>query len=432
MSRTDAILSRLLTLHPNKLIDLSLGRIERLLAELGHPERNLPPVIHVAGTNGKGSTIAHMRAFLEAGGHKVHVFTSPHLVHFRERIRLAGTLVSNAELNRALEHCEQVNAGQPITYFEITTAAALYLFAQEKADYLLLEVGLGGRADATNVIAEPLGTIITPVSLDHVEFLGPTIGEIAHEKAGILKKGAPAVIARQPDEAHAAIAREAAKLGVTPFWGGQDFDGFHQNGRLTYQDEEGLLDLPPSKLAGPFQYENASIAIAAIRHFNLPVSNADIEKGLGAVDWPGRLMPLKKGSLRDLLPPSHELWLDGGHNEAGGRVLAEAMHDMQTRTPRPLVLIMGTYASKDAASYLAHFGDLPRKVFTVRIPGERASWTARELAEMAEQQGLEARPMRSVKQALLAAREVPNARVVICGGIFLAGSVLEQNQTPPT
>lgn len=432
MSRTDAILSRLLTLHPNKLIDLSLGRIERLLAELGHPEQNLPPVIHVAGTNGKGSTIAYMRAFLEAAGHKVHVFTSPHLIRFNERIRLAGTLVSSAQLNGALEHCERINAGRPITYFEITTAAALYLFAKEPADYLLLEVGLGGRSDATNVVDHPLGTVITPVSIDHVEFLGPTIAEIAHEKAGILKRGAPAVIARQTDAAHDAIAKEARKLGVTPFYGGADFDGYQQNGRLIYQDEDGLLDLPPPKLAGPFQFANASVAIAAMRHFKLPVLAEHIESGLGTVNWPGRVMPLKTGALRDLLPKGHELWLDGGHNEAGGMVLAEAMCEMQIRQPRPLVLIMGTFANKDAAGYLAHFGDMPRKVFTVRIPGERASWTARQLAELATAQGLEAWPMRSVKQALLATREVPNARVVICGGLFLAGSVLAQNQTPLT
>ncbi len=432
MSRTDAILTRLLQLHPNKLIDLSLDRMERLLTELGHPERRLPPVIHVAGTNGKGSTIAYARAFLEAAGSRVHVYTSPHLVHFRERIRLGGTLVTNRRLNAALEHCERVNDGRPITYFEITTAAALYLFADEPADYLLLEVGLGGRYDATNVVADPLGTVITPVSVDHVEFLGHSLDSIAREKAGILKRGAPAVIGRQADGVRTAIEDEAHKLGVTPVIGGQDYDGYAQDGRFVYQDENGLLDLPPPRLTGPFQFDNAAIAIAAMRHFGLPVSEADIAKGLGTVDWPARMMPLKTGVLRDLLPAGHELWLDGGHNAAGGAVVAEAVRALDARAPRPLVMVMGTFANKDAKGFLSHFGDTPHTVLTVRIPGERASWTARQLADLAQEQGLDARPMRGVKSALMAAAEIADARVIICGGLYLAGHVLAQNKTPPT
>lgn len=431
MSRTDATLKRLLSLHPNKLIDLSLGRVQHLLAALGHPERRLPPVIHVAGTNGKGSTIAHCRAFLEAAGQKVHVYTSPHLVHFRERIRLAGTLVSSARLNAALEHCETVNAGRPITYFEITTAAAIYLFAEEPGDYLLLEVGLGGRFDATNVVDNPLGTIITPVSLDHVEFLGDTIDAIAREKAGILKKGAPAVIGRQADAGRLAIAEEAAKLGVAPAFAGQDFDGYAQNGRLVYHDENGLLDLPPSKLAGPFQFDNAALAIAAMRYFKLPVTEADIAKGLAEVQWPARMMQLRHGALRDLMPKTHELWLDGGHNEAGGGVAATAMRAMHKANQRPFVLIMGTFANKDAKGFLAHFGDLPEAVLTIRIPGERASWSARQLADLANEQGLKAQPMRSIEGALRQAATIENARVLICGGLYLAGHVLARNKTPP-
>lgn len=430
MNRTDAILQRLLSLHPNKLIDLSLVRITRLLAELGHPEQKLPPVIHVAGTNGKGSTIAYMRAFLEAAGQKVHVYTSPHLVHFRERIRLAGTLVTDKQLNAALEHCEEVNAGRPITYFEITTAAAIYLFAQEPADYLLLEVGLGGRFDATNVIDHPLGAVITPVSIDHVEFLGSDLAGIAREKAGILKRGAAAVVARQDEAALAAIADEAQKLGVSPYYAGQDFDGYQQNGRLVYHDEDGLLDLPPPKLLGPFQFDNAALAIAAVRHFKLPVSAEQIAQGLGQVDWPARMMPLKIGVLRKLLSAEHELWLDGGHNAAGGGVVADALRQMQRQNPRPLVLIMGTFANKDAKGFLNHFGDMPQQVLTVRIPGERASWSARQLADLAQAQGLTARPMRSIKSALAEAAKIDGARVVICGGLYLAGHVLEQNKTP--
>lgn len=431
MSRTDAILARLLALHPNKLIDLKLNRIERLLEALGRPQDRLPPVIHVAGTNGKGSTIAHCRAFLEAADKSVHVYTSPHLVAFRERIRLAGELVSTRQLNKALEECEQVNNGQPITYFEITTAAAFYLFAQIPADYLLLEVGLGGRFDATNVVPKPLGTIITPVSIDHTEFLGDTLGAIAHEKAGILKRGVPAVVGRQPDEARYAIEGEAARLSVPIQIAGQDFDGYAQNGRLIYQDETGLLDLPPSRLAGPFQYDNAALAVAAVRHFKLPVTEAQIASGLGKVNWPARFMPITNGVLRDLLPNSHELWLDGGHNEAGGKVLADALISMQRHSPRPLVLVMGTFANKDAKAFLSHFGKLPEKVLTLSIPGDRASWSARELADQAGQIGLDARPVRSIKSALGLAAEIKNARVVICGALHLAGNVLAQNQTPP-
>jgi dihydrofolate synthase/folylpolyglutamate synthase len=429
MSRTDAILKRLLSLHP-KLIDLELTRIERLLDRLGRPQDRLPPVIHVAGTNGKGSTVAYLRAFLEAAGKRVHVYTSPQLVRFNERIRLDGELVSNRQLNQALETCEAANAGVPITYFEITTAAALLLFAEVPADYLLLEVGLGGRFDATNVVAHPLGTIITPVSIDHVEYLGNSIGLIAKEKAGILKHGAPAVIGLQTNEGLAAIEHEARKLGVTPIVARQDFDAHAENGRMVFQGGDELMDLPLPRLAGPHQIDNAALAIAAARHFGLPVTEADIAKGLRTVDWPARLMPLQ-GKLSALLSKGQELWLDGGHNDAGGMVLAEALRDMDRSRPRPLVLIMGTFANKDAKGYLSHFRDLPEVVFTVPIPGDRAAWPARTLADLARAQGLDAHPKRSVEGALKAAADYPDARIVICGALHLAGHVLDINGTPP-
>jgi dihydrofolate synthase / folylpolyglutamate synthase len=429
MSRTDAILKRLLALHP-RLIDLNLERELRLLERLGSPHEHLPPVIHVAGTNGKGSTIAFLRAFLEAAGKRVHVYTSPQLVHFNERIRLAGQLVSNRQLNEALETCETVNGGEPITYFEITTAAAFLLFSQVPADYLLLEVGLGGRFDATNVVDHPMGTIITPVSIDHVEYLGDTVAKIAHEKAGILKRGSRAAVGRQTDEGLAAIEAEAKRLGITPIVAGRDFDGYPQNGRIVVQDEAGLLDLPRPKLAGPHQIDNAALAVAAARHFALPVTEADIARGMTSVVWPARLMPLK-GKLSAFLLPGQELWLDGGHNEAGGMVLAEALRDMDRRRPKPLVLIMGTFANKDARGYLGHFGDLPKVVFTVPIPGDRAAWPPRALADLAISQGLKAAPKRSVEAALKAAAEYPGARVVICGALHLAGHVLDKNGTPP-
>jgi dihydrofolate synthase/folylpolyglutamate synthase len=429
VSRTDAILARLLALHP-RLIDLSLDRMERLLDALGRPQDRLPPVIHVAGTNGKGSTVAYLRACLEAAGKSVHVYTSPQLVHFNERIRLAGTLVDNRRLNAALEHCEAVNGGVPITYFEITTAAAIHLFATNPADFLLLEVGLGGRYDATNVVDRPLGTVITPVSIDHVEYLGPDIAGIAREKAGILKRGSKAVVARQTDAGLAAIADEARKLGVTPFIAGQDFDAYFSDGRMAYQDESGLVDLPLPALAGPHQIENAGTAVAAIRHFGLPVSEEAIAKGLRAVDWPARLAPVT-GKLRAAIHPDQELWLDGGHNEAGGRVLAAALRQMQARTPRPLVMIMGTFANKDAEGYLRHFADMAPLVLTVPIPGERAAWRPSELAKLAHSIGYETRPMRGVRSALAAAREIKGARIVICGSLHLAGTVLGLDGSPP-
>jgi dihydrofolate synthase/folylpolyglutamate synthase len=429
LSRTDQILRRLLDLHP-KLIDLTLDRIERLLAEMGRPQDRLPPVIHVAGTNGKGSTVAYLRAFLEAAGKRVHVYTSPQLVDFRERIRLDGQLVTARQLNAALEYCEAVNAGTPITYFEITTAAAIKLFADVPADFLLLEVGLGGRYDATNVVAHPLGAIITPVSIDHVEYLGNTVGVIAREKAGIIKRGAPLVVARQTEEGMASIAAEAAALGVKPFAAGVDFDGYVSDGKLIYQDESGLLDLPLPALRGVHQIGNATAAIAAARHFGLPVTDKDIAEGLRRVVWPARLQPLR-GKLSALLPVSHELWLDGGHNEAGGAVLAESLREMNRARPRPLVLVMGTFANKDAKGFLGHFDGAPAAVFTVKIPGERASWTARQLADLAQAQGLTARPMRGIASALRATAEIPDARVVICGSLHLAGDVLRKNGTAP-
>ena len=430
MSRTDAILKRLLALHP-KLIDLHLDRELRLLEDLGRPQDRLPPVIHVAGTNGKGSTIAFLRAFLEAAGKRVHVYTSPHLVRFNERIRLAGKLVSNQRLNAALEVCETANAGRPITYFEITTAAALLLFAEEPADYLLLEVGLGGRFDATNVVDHPLGCVITPVSIDHVDYLGDRLAGIAREKAGILKRGALAAFGRQRPEGLEVLRAEASRLGIAPLVAGEDFDGYGENGRMVVQDQHGLMDLPLPRLAGPHQVDNATLAIAAARHFGLPLTEADFARGLSLVEWPARLMPLR-GRLSALLRPDQELWLDGGHNEAGGMVLAAALREMDRHQPRPLVLVMGTFANKDARGYLAHFGTQPAMVFTVPIPGDRAAWPARGLADLARELGLPARPKRSVEGALrAAAADYPGARIVICGALHLAGHVLHVNGSRP-
>ncbi|RYE46711.1 MAG: bifunctional folylpolyglutamate synthase/dihydrofolate synthase [Hyphomicrobiales bacterium] len=431
VSRTDAILKRLLKLHP-KLIDLKLDREVRLLERIGNPQDHLPPVIHVAGTNGKGSTLAYLRAFLEASGKKVHVMTSPHLVRFNERIRLAGKLVSSRKLNQALEFCEQANGGEPITFFEITTAAALKLFSEVKADYLLLETGMGGRFDASNVVAQPLGTVITPVDYDHQNFLGNSLDRIAWEKAGILKRGAKAVFGRQRDEGRAVLVREAARLGVTPLIAGEDFDGRAEDGRLVYQDEQGLLDLPPPALAGPHQFDNAALAIAATRHFGLPVSEADIAKGLREVVWPARLQPVH-GTLLQLLPPGSELWLDGGHNAHGAAALALALEEMQVRRPLPLVLIMGLMSTRKPADFLAPFAGKIEKVFALTIPGEPNAHAAATIVEQAREGGFEAAQSSSILNALADAAKLGHpARVVFAGSLYLAGHVLHQNGTPPS
>ena len=428
MSRTDAILERLLGLHP-KLIDLGLERTLRLLEDLGRPQDRLPPVIHVAGTNGKGSTIAFLRAFLEAAGSRVHVYTSPHLVAFRERIRLGGDLVSDARLEAALERCETANAGRSITFFEITTAAALLLFAQERADFLLLEVGLGGEFDATNVIEHPLGVVITPVAIDHQQFLGNTLAQIAGAKAGILKRGRPAVFGLQEPEARAVLTRTAARLGIVPLIAGEDFSGALEGGRLVYQDTD-LLDLPPPRLLGAHQIENAALAIAAVRHFGLPVSTEALSAGLRGVDWPARLSPLD-GPLRALLSPSHELWLDGGHNAHGAAALARALLEMERRRPAPLVLIVGMMNTRAPAEFLAAFANRPGRVLALTIPGEANAHKAETIARDAETLGLSASAEPDLGAALRAAAMVRDARVVICGSLYLAGHVLAQNGTPP-
>ncbi|RYE08751.1 MAG: bifunctional folylpolyglutamate synthase/dihydrofolate synthase [Hyphomicrobiales bacterium] len=429
MSRTDAILKRLMALYP-RFMDLDLARERLLLDKLGNPEQHLPPVIHVAGTNAKGSTIAYLRAMLEAAGKRVHVYTSPHLVRFNERIRLAGELVSTRRINDALEEVERINAGTPITQFEITTSAALKLFAETPADYLLLEVGLGGDFDSTNVIDHPLGTIITPVDFDHQKWLGYTVAEIASHKAGILKRGAPAVIGRQRDEGLAAIERAAARLKVEPFVQGRDYDGYAQDGRLIYQDEDGLLDLPTPALVGHHQFDNAALAIAAVRHFKLPVSDKQIAEGLRKVVWPGRIQPLK-GRLRDQLPAASELWLDGAHNAHGAAALARSLEEMNAARPKPLVLLLGMMNTREPADFLEPFRALNPKVLTLSIPGEINAHKAGYIAAEAQRAGFDAKACRALGPALDAAAKVDGARVVICGSLYLGGYALDKNGTPP-
>ena len=425
MAPSDAILNRLLSLHP-KIIDLSLERIERILARLGNPERKLPPVIHVAGTNGKGSTVAYLRSILEQAGLKVHCYTSPHLVKFHERIYVAGETIPEEKLSALLEECETANGESPITFFEITTAAAFLAFARTPADYLILEVGLGGRLDATNVISKPAVSVITTIDYDHQQYLGNTLTAIAHEKAGILKQNVPAVIGAQPDEARAEIERVAEAIGALLRIANQEWQSFEQHGRLVFQDESGLLDLSLPQLKGRHQIDNAGNAIAAIRLLDdSRVTEAHIEQGLKSVTWPARMQRLGPGALTALLPGDAELWLDGGHNPSAGRVIARAFSDINDRHSRPLVLIWGMLNTKDAGSFIEPFAGLAKRVVTITIPGEPNAVPAEELAEIARSRNLSAETATSLTKALgQALLTTPAPRILICGSLYLAGHVL--------
>ena len=432
MARSDAILNRLLSLHP-KIIDLSLERMQRILAKLGNPERKLPPVIHVAGTNGKGSTVAYIKSILERAGLKVHCYTSPHLVRFHERIYVAGETIAEEKLSALLEECEAANGDAPITFFEITTAAAFLAFSRTPADYLILEVGLGGRLDATNVIAKPALSVITSVDYDHQQYLGNTLSAIAHEKAGILKYGVPAIIGAQPDEARAEIERVAEKTGAPVFIANQDWQSFEQHGRLVFQDENGLLDLSLPQLKGRHQVDNAGNAIAAIRLLDdARVSETHIEQGLKSVVWPARMQKLGAGTLTNLIPKDAELWLDGGHNPAAGRVIARAFSDINDRFSRPLILIWGMLNTKDAGSFIEPFAGLAQRVVTIAIPGEPNAVPADELAEIARGQNLSAETATSLTKALgQASLTTPAPRILICGSLYLAGHVLSLHENKP-
>jgi dihydrofolate synthase/folylpolyglutamate synthase len=431
MARIDDILARLKQLHPLS-IDLSLGRIERLLGELGHPERRLPPVIHIAGTNGKGSVTAYLKAMLQAAGHHVHVYTSPHLVRFNERIEIGhrngARPIDEQLLGDLLERVERVNAGQPITFFEITTAAAFLAFAENPADAVILEVGLGGRLDTTNVVPHPAVTAITAISMDHAERLGGTLASIAFEKAGILKRGVPAVIARQPDEVERVIEARAAEVGAPLIRKGQEFDAYRQNGRLVFQGEDRLLDLPLPALIGRHQIDNAGVAIAAaLTAKSLAIDEAAIAKGLAGVRWPARMQRLTSGPLVDLVGPDAELWLDGGHNPAAGLALAETLADLDERSSRPVWLVVGMMGQKDAAGFLSPFRNLVVEILTVPIPSAHETpLEPQRLAEIARDIGFRAEASEGIEAALKRIRSLRKGpgRVVICGSLYLAGHVL--------
>ncbi|MGE0415818.1 MAG: folylpolyglutamate synthase/dihydrofolate synthase family protein [Acetobacteraceae bacterium] len=417
-ARVDAIVDRLMGLHP-RLIDLSLDRLLTLLARLGSPEQRLPPIIHVAGTNGKGSTCAFLRAMAEAAGLRVHVYTSPHLVAFNERIRIAGALVSDDALVTALEHVERVNAGAPITVFEVITAVAFHLFAATPADLCVLEVGLGGRGDATNVTPHPAACAITSISLDHRELLGDTLAVIAAEKAGIMKPSVPVAIGSQPPEVRDVLLAHAAKVGAPVLLRGQTWDietsptGFH------FRDAAGTLTLPPPNLPGAFQLDNAGIALAALRAAGLPVPPAAMAAGIAGAEWPARLQRLH-GALARMLPPNWELWLDGGHNPGAGVVLAEHLRGW---ADRPVHLVVGMKQAKDSAEFLRPLIPHATTLWAVSEPGQHSALPVEAIVAAS---GGVARPGPRVSDVLaILSRTGDPARVLICGSLYLAGEILK-------
>ncbi len=424
MSRSEAILERLHALHP-VVIDLSLGRLQALLGKLGHPERHLPPVIHVAGTNGKGSTCAFLRAIGETAGQRVHVFTSPHLVRFHERIRLAGRLVEEAALGAALEEVEAVNAGAAITVFEVITAVALLLFSRVPADLLVLEVGLGGRFDATNVVDRPAATAITSISMDHMEFLGDRLERIAFEKAGIIKPGVPCATGAQDPVALGVLERVAAGMGAPLLARGRDWSVGPREPGLRYRDRAGALDLPPPGLLGAHQADNAGIAVAALRAWGPGwLTDAAIAEGVARAEWPGRMQRLT-GRLAAMLPEAWELWLDGGHNAGGGLAIAAQAQDWGDR---PLHLLVGMKGTKVVEDFLRPLLPLADSLWAVAEPGQHLATPVERI--IAASGGL-ARPGPTVEAALAALpRGGGPARVLVCGSLYLAGEVLKLDGSP--
>lgn len=441
VSQADAEIEKLMGLHP-KGYDLSLDRIRRLLEVLGNPHLKLPPVIHVAGTNGKGSATAFCRALLEAQGLSVHVHTSPHLVRWHERYRIGvkggrGQIVDDALFADALRRVADANGGQPITVFEILTAVTFILFSEQPADVVVLEVGLGGRFDATNVVENPAVCIVQPISLDHQAYLGDRVELIAAEKAGIMKRDIPVVIGHQEfDGAKDVLISTAERLGCPLAVFAQDFLAYEEFGRLVYQDEFGLMDLPLPRLPGRHQIGNAATAIRAVKAAGYPVTEEIAEKAMLSVEWPGRLQRLTEGRLVEHAPEGSEIWLDGGHNPGAGEVIAEAMAAMEERQARPLHLVIGMINTKDPIGFFRAFVDIAHNVYTVPIHGSDVGLDPVALALSAAEAGLKAVPMGSLAQALDAIRERSEGgippRIMIGGSLYLAGNVLAENGTIPT
>ncbi|WP_281976968.1 bifunctional folylpolyglutamate synthase/dihydrofolate synthase [Pseudorhizobium flavum] len=441
VSAAEQEIEKLMTLHP-KGFDLSLDRIRRLLEVLENPHRKLPPVIHIAGTNGKGSATAFCSALLEAAGLAVHVHTSPHLVNWHERYRIGvkggrSQIVEDEMFAEALQRVAAANAGQTITVFEILTAVTFLLFSEQPADAVILEVGLGGRFDATNVVERPAVSVIMPISLDHQPYLGDRVELIAAEKAGIMKRGCPVVIGKQEySPALDVLVESAERLSCPMAVYGQDFSAHEEFGRLIYQDEFGLADLPLPRLPGRHQIANAAAAIRAVKAAGFVLTDAMIEKAMATVEWPGRLQRLTEGRLLELAPKDAEIWVDGGHNPGAGEVIAEAMAGLEERRARPLYLVTGMINTKDPVGYFRAFADIAEHVFTVPIRGSDAGLDPVALAESAFDAGLVAEPAGSVAEALaeIVRRQLPEAvppRILIGGSLYLVGNVLADNGTPP-
>ena len=427
----DPLLERVMRLHP-KLIDLGLERMERLLMALGSPEKKLPPIVHVAGTNGKGSLVAYLRAMAEAAGYRVHVYTSPHLVRFNERIRVAGELIDDGTLDEILTECEEANGERPITFFEITTVAAYLAFARVPADLAIVEVGMGGRYDATNVI-QPAVSAITPIGYDHTGFLGDKLEGIAGEKAGILKRAVPGVIGRQRDVSAGVIEAEAAKLAAPLFRMGREWQVTPTASGFRYQSDLLDLDLPAPALAGAHQIDNAATAVACIerlRAARFRIDDKAIAKGLGSVDWPARLQKLSRGPLVEQLPPGCELWLDGGHNEDCGLALARMAGDWAKEpAPLPLYLVFGMLTTKDASGFLRPLARHATAARAVPFPAGHSAYTPAEARAKAAEVGLDCAPSHDIGAALedLLATQPAPMRILICGSLYLAGEVLARN-----
>ena len=440
LNAADRAIERLMTLHP-KGFDLSLERVTRLLERLGNPQDRMPPVIHIAGTNGKGSAAAFSRALIEASGRSSHVHTSPHLVHWHERYRLAaeggGRLVADDILAEAIGRVAEANAGQTITVFEILTAVMFLLFSEHPADAAIVEVGLGGRFDATNVIAHPAVSIIMPISLDHEAYLGDRVELIAAEKAGIIKPGSPVIVgAQEHDAAREVLVDTADRLGCPLLVYGQDFLAFEENGRMTYQDDDGLFDLPLPRLPGRHQLANAAAAIAGVKAAGFPISQRVAEMAMGRVDWPGRMQKLAEGRLVELAPHGAEIWVDGGHNPGAGAAVAEALAEQEDRRSLPLIIIAGMINTKDQTGYFHNFAGMARHVFTVPVNDSDAGVPNDQLAARATEAGLDAEPVASVENALMLLRDAwddPDTppRILIAGSLYLVGEVLRKNGTPP-
>lgn len=435
-SRAEQLIDDLMKLHP-KGFDLSLQRITKLLAVLGNPQLKLPPVIHIAGTNGKGSASANCRALLESAGYLVHVHTSPHLVHWHERYRLGrkggGQLVDDATLADAISRVAKANDNQPITVFEILTAVAFVLFAEHPADAVILEVGLGGRFDATNIIETSAVSLIMPVALDHEAYLGNTIAKIAFEKGGIIKNNVPVVVGKQDSDEAIDVLRSLAEKHRAPLAVfGQDFQAYEEHGRMVFQNENGLMDLPRPKLSGHHQIANSASAIEAVLKAGFKLEEADIAKALQNVDWPARMQRMDKGTIVDMLPAGQQVFLDGGHNPAAAKVIAEELHRKQHTGAKPVIMVAGMINTKDAGGYFSAFKGLVEKVYTVPVHSSDAGVPAHELAETARRAGLNAEAMTGIQAALHSiAATNPDNTILIGGSLYLAGDFLKQNGTPP-